>query len=116
VGMLICSRMKRSGQGGLFHSLISPMRLANDSVRVNRNGSISFTKTEQSKLSNSWKQRTSVTYTSAAKITKTTVTLTSGTETIRTDTTYAPTSSFLTSKLPSISDEKNKFKALLAFR
>jgi len=115
-GMLLCSRKKRSGQGGLFHSLISPVKLASDSMRVNRNGSISFIKNGQRELSNSWKQRTSVTYTSAAKITKSTVTLTSGTERIRTETAYEPTSSFLSSKVPIISNEKNKFKALLAFR
>jgi hypothetical protein len=51
-----------------------------------------------------------------AKITKTTMTLTSATETTTTHTTIAPTSSFLISSVASISDQKNKFKALLAFR
>jgi len=115
--LMICSGRKRQPKdGGLFSSLILPLKLTNDSMREHNNGSISFIKTEQSEVPNTCKQKTKSTYMAVAKITKTTTTLTSATETTRTHITIAPTSSFLISSVASISDQKNKFKALLAFR
>jgi len=95
--------------------IASSLNLNKDTMRVNRDGSLSFLKKEQTEPPKSWKLKTRVTWTSLAKIIETTTTMTVASETSKVKTTIiAPNS--LDIFATSVRETKNKFKALTAFR